>query len=268
MGAAARVVSSVPVVYTEHNIAGSYRRPVQIANRSTYSRNAAVIAVSAAVAESIADYPARKRLVIPNGVSVPDDIDTAGVRAELGITAADRLIVHVGNIRPLKGHRNLVRAATHLDRDQVHIVSIGGEKNPGDLEDIRAYAAAEGVGDRIRFLGRREDAIRFMAAADIYVNPADVEGLPVSILEALSLGRPVVATAVGGVPSIIRDGETGLLVPPGDAVALAERIETLLANPELAAGLGDKGHDLVASQFSLEAMVRATEAVYEEVLGG
>jgi glycosyltransferase involved in cell wall biosynthesis len=268
MGAVARLVSGVPVVYTEHNIADSYRLPVQIANRFTYFRNRAVIAVSDAVADSIAAYPARSRSVIPNGVSVPADVDASGVRDELGIDNGTRLIVHVGNIRPLKGHRNLVEAAARLERDDYLIVSIGGEKNAGDLQEIRGYAAANAVEQKVRFLGRRPDAIRFMAAAEVYVNPADVEGLPVSILEALSLERPVVATAVGGVPSIIRDGETGLLVPPRDPAALAGGIARLLDHPGYAAELGRKGADLIRSQYSLEAMVRATEAVYEQVLRG
>lgn len=268
MGALARLVSGVPVVYTEHNLAGSYRWPVQLANRSTYSRNAAVIAVSDAVGDSIARYPARSRRVIPNGVSVPDGIDTSGVRDELGLSDDLRLVAHVGNIRPLKGHRNLVEAAARLNRSDYQIVSIGGEKNPGDLAEIRDFAEAQGVADRVRFLGRRPDAIRFMAAADVYVNPADVEGLPVSILEALALKRPVVATAVGGVPSVIRDGETGLLVPPRDPEALAAALARLLDNPGYASDLGSKGADLVRGHYSLEAMVRATEAVYEEVLRG
>lgn len=268
MGAVARLVSGAPVVYTEHNLAGSYRRPVQIANRFTYFRNRAVIAVSGAVGESIARYPGSAKTVIPNGVAIPDNIDTSEISRELGLEAGTRLIVHVGNIRPLKGHHNLVQAVTHIDRDDVQIVSIGGEKNPGDLQEIRDFAAAHHVENRVRFLGRRPDAIRFMAAADIYVNPADVEGLPVSILEALALERPVVATAVGGVPSIIRDGETGLLVPPGNPEALAAGITRLLDNEAYASDLGRKGADLVRSQYSLEAMVRATEAIYEEVLRG
>ncbi len=268
MGAVARLVSPVPVVYTEHNIAGSYRRPVQWANRFTYSRNAAVTAVSAAVGESLASYPGDNKRIIPNGVAVPDAIDVSGVRSELGLGPSDRLIVHVGNIRPHKGHHNLVDAATRLNRDGIQIVSIGGEKTEGDLDEIRKYAADSGVAERIRFLGRREDAIRFMAAADIYVNPADVEGLPVSILEALALKRPVVATSVGGVPSIIMDADTGLLVPARDPDAMAAAIERLLDNPKFATSLGAAGCELVNEEYSLEAMVRATEAVYEDVLNG
>ena len=268
MGAVARLVSPVPVVYTEHNIAASYRRPVQLANRYTYSRNAAVLAVSDAVGESISDYPTKRKQVVPNGVSVPGKVDTSSVRNELGLEPGVELVVHVGNIRPHKGHHNLVDAVALVGHKGLSIVSIGGEKNDGDLAEIRAYAAEKGVSDRIRFLGRRDDALKFMAAADIYVNPADVEGLPVSILEALALGRPVVATAVGGVPSIIEDAHTGLLVPPKDPAALAAGIDRLANNREFAISLGEQGRKLVETQYSLEAMVRTTEAVYEEVLGG
>jgi glycosyltransferase involved in cell wall biosynthesis len=265
----ARLVSGVPVIYTEHNIAASYRRSVQMINRVTYSRNAAVIAVSDAVGASIASYRSNSRRVIPNGVHVADPIDTGGVRAELGLADDEYLVVHVGNVRPLKGHRNLVETAVRLlaMRRDVRLISIGGEKNAGDLDDIRKVATDHGIAEQMQFLGRREDAMRFIAAADVYVNPADVEGLPVTILEALAVGRPVVATSVGGVPSIIRHEETGLLVPPGDPASLASGINRMLENHELRAELGRNGRDLVEAEYGLEAMVRATEAVYAEVLG-
>jgi glycosyltransferase involved in cell wall biosynthesis len=270
MGAVARVTQRVPVVYTEHNLASSYRRPVRMINRATYSRNAAAIAVSDAVAESITDYPSPSKRVIPNGVDVRGDIDTSRVREELGLDDSQHLAVHVGNIRPLKGHATLVSAASSLAgiRTDVQIVSIGGEKTTGDLDAIRAMAEDLGVSDRIRFLGRREDALTFIAACDVYVNPADVEGLPVTILEALALGRPVVATSVGGVPSIVRDGETGLLVPPGDPDAIAQAIAWMVDNPQTASAYGSSGRALIEEHHGIEHMVRQTEAVYDEVLGG
>ncbi|MFV1998982.1 MAG: glycosyltransferase, partial [Acidimicrobiia bacterium] len=268
MGAVARVTSRVPVVYTEHNIASSYRRPVQLVNRATYSRNASVIAVSEAVYESISSYPAPRKQVIPNGVHVQQRDDRAEVRAELGLGVDDRLVVHVGNIRPKKGHRTLVEMA-HIvlgQRDDVYIVSVGAEKTAGDLQRLKEAAAERGISDRIVFLGRREDAMRFIAAADVYVNPADVEGLPVTILEALALERPVVATSVGGVPSIIEDNVTGLLVPPADPDALAAGLLRMLDHPDMASALGQRGRNLVESDYGLEAMVRSTESEYSDVL--
>lgn len=270
MGAAARVSTSVPVVYTEHNIASSYRIPVQLVNRLTYSRNAAVIAVSDAVLSSIVSYPSPSKRVISNGVDVNIDFDTTAVRSELGLRDDQRLIVHVGNIRPHKGHRTLVAATKHLCaiRRDFQIVSIGGEKTDGDLASIRQLAAQAGVSDHIRFLGRRDDALAFTSACEVYVNAADVEGLPVTILEALALGRPVVATSVGGVPSVISNNNTGLLVPPGDAEAIANGLAWMLDNPHEAQRLGVAGKALVEEQYGLERMVRETESVYDEVLCG
>jgi glycosyltransferase involved in cell wall biosynthesis len=271
MGAVARLVSPAPVVYTEHNIASSYRRPVQLANRWTYGRNAAVTAVSQAVADSVAGYPGPDARLVPNGVAVhvaPSAI--AGVRPELGIDEATPLVVHVGNIRPHKGHANLVETVARLIDavPDVCVISIGGEKNEGDLERVRGLARDAGVADRLRFLGRRDDALAFVAAADLFANPSGFEGLPVAVLEAMSLGTPVVATSVGGVPAVVRDGETGVLVPAEDPEALADGIATLLDDPALAADLALTGRKIVERDYSLEAMVRAIESIYTEVLDG
>jgi glycosyltransferase involved in cell wall biosynthesis len=270
MGAVARVTQRVPVVYTEHNLASSYRMPVRMVNRATYSRNAAAIAVSDAVADSIASYPSPSKQVIPNGVDVDGGIDTAGVREELGLDDSQHLVMHVGNIRPLKGHANLVAAAASLTRTRkdIHIVSIGGEKTDGDLASIRQMATDLGVSDHMRFLGRRQDALAFIAACEVYVNPADVEGLPVTILEALALARPVVATSVGGVPSIVRDGETGILVPPGDPDAIARAIIWMVDNPRTAGTYGTNGRSLIQEHHGIEHMVRQTESVYDRILNG
>lgn len=270
-GVLGRMFAGVPIVYTEHNLAGSYRRPVRWANRWTYALNSAVTTVSDAVADSLGSYPGPPPRVIPNGVAVElDEVDRSAIRAELGVPVDDPLVVHVGNIRPHKGHRNLVAATRHLQAlvPDATIISVGGEKHAGDLERIRAEAAEAGVGDRIRFLGRRDDAQRLLAAADVVVNPSDVEGLPVVLLEALALGRPVVATAVGGVPSVIRDRETGLLVQPRDPEALAAAIAEALEDPDEAQRWGKTGAELVAREHGLGAMVSAFEDIYREVLSG
>jgi len=271
MGAVARIFAGKPVIYTEHNVASSYRFPVRLVNRVTYRRNRVVTAVSDAVAASVAGYPGHGARVVPNGVScdiVPGAAER--VRAELGLEPSAPLVVHVGNIRPHKGHANLVAAMPRLlaSHPDVTVVSIGGEKHEGDLPRVRAMAAQAGVSDRLRFLGRRQDALDFIAAADLFANPSDFEGLPVAVLEAMALSRPVVATAVGGMPSLIIDGETGVLVPPGDPEALASGIARILDNPALAGELGAAGAKVVERDYSLEAMVRAFEAMYDEVLGG
>ena len=259
----------VPVVYTEHNLADSYRQPTRTLNRASYWRNDVVIAVSDAVAGSLSSFPGPTPQVIPNGVTVDVKPEQAmAARDELGLGPEEPLIVHVGNIRPHKGHSTLIAAAAELTRvkPSATIVSIGGEKYPGDLERIRTEAADSGLGDALRFLGRREDALSFVAAADVYVNPADVEGLPVSILEAMALGIPVVATAVGGVPTVIRHDETGLLVEARQPTALATAILGLLDDPRRARHLGNAGQMLVERDYGLEAMVRTIEESYRRVL--
>ncbi|HJQ77217.1 MAG TPA: glycosyltransferase [Acidimicrobiia bacterium] len=255
-------------VYTEHNVVSSYRPVTRRLNWATYARNRAVIAVSEAVAASVEGYPGPSTRVVPNGVSVQvTGAEATAARTELGLKAEDPLIVHVGNIRPHKGHATLVEAVGYLMRKipAVTVASIGGEKHPGDLQRVRDMATASGVADRIRFLGRRADARAFIAAADLVVNPADVEGLPVSLLEALALGRPVVATAVGGVPSVIRHEMTGLLVPPGEPESLAEAMARALGSPQ-AIEWGRVGARLVRREFGLDRMVTAYERIYEEVV--
>lgn len=267
----ARVVSPAPIVYTEHNVVDSYREPTRTLNRLTYHRNAAVIAVSDAVAASVEAFRGPSPRVIRNGVSCQvTAAEATAVRQELGLSPDDPLVVHVGNIRPYKGHRNLIGAVSAIRDavDDVTIVSIGVEKNPGDLAAIEAEAESQGVADSIRFLGRRSDARAFLAAADIVVNPSDVEGLPIVVLEAMSLARPIVATAVGGVPSVIIDEQTGLLVPPGDSTSLADRVIRLLEDRGLGASLGRAASELAERDFSLAAMVREVEDVYGEVLNG
>jgi L-malate glycosyltransferase len=268
-GILARVVAPVPVVYTEHNLAGSYRQPTRTLNRLTYRRQEAVTAVSQAVADSAAGLGGPTPVVVPNGVSVHVEADeVSAVRDMLGIGPDLPLIVHVGNIRPHKGHFNLVAAAEMLARDlpDFLIVSAGSEKNPGDLERVRRLARVAGIANKVRFLGRVDDARPLLAAADVVVNPADVEGLPVVLLEALALGRPVVATNVGGVPSVIRDGETGCLVPAGDPAALATAVVAAIADREESARWGKAGAEMVGKEFGVDQMVTAFEDIYRRLL--
>jgi glycosyltransferase involved in cell wall biosynthesis len=268
-GILARLVSRVPVVYTEHNLAGSYRQPTRTLNRLTFGRNRAVTAVSSAVAESLDGFPGPAPVVVPNGVAVSiDDSQVADVRKDLGVSPTQPLVVHVGNIRPHKGHETLVNVASRLSKivpDAV-VVSAGGEKFPGDLARVRNLATAAGLSHQLRFLGRIEDARPLLAAADVVVNPADVEGLPLVLLEALALSRPVVATAVGGVPSVIIDGQTGRLVQPGDADALARAIAEVLADPKQGRKWGEAGARLVNTEYGVARMVQSFEDIYRALL--
>jgi glycosyltransferase involved in cell wall biosynthesis len=268
-GILARLSGRTPVVYTEHNIASSYRQPTETLNRLTYGRNAAVIAVSDAVAASLRGYPGPAPRVIPNGITFEvSPEESEAVRSELGLRPGQRLVVHVGNIRPHKGHESLIAATRILATEEPNflVVSVGAEKHDGDLARVRESAQRAGVSDHVLFLGRRPEARAFLAAADIVVNPADFEGLPLAVLEALALGKPVVATAVGGVPTVVIDGVTGRLVPPRDPEALAAAMREALSSPA-AAGWGEAGAELVARDHGIARMISDYEKVYDEVIG-
>jgi L-malate glycosyltransferase len=270
-GILARLLSPVPVVYTEHNVVGSYRPATRILNRATYRRNREVIAVSDAVAGSLNGYPGPTPRVIPNGVIVSTTEEgRRRVREELAIGPDRPLVVHVGNIRPWKGHTTLIKAARALREavPDVVVVSIGAEKRSGDLARVRREAEEEGAGTTVRFLGRRPDAVDFIAGADVLVNPSDVEGLPLVVLEAMMAGTPVVATAAGGVPSIVVDGDTGRLVPVGRPEALAEAVAEVLTDTDAAKTMADNARTMAERDFGLEAMIAAHEALYRDVLDG
>ena len=141
-----------------------------------------------------------------------------------------------------------------------------------DLEQGGAYERALrhradelGVTDRVVFAGYRDDAARVVAAADVLALPSWTEGLPLVVLEAMALGRPVVATTVGGTPELVSDGETGLLVPPRDVEALTAALKRVLDDGDLRRRLGEAGKRRVAERFSSEAMTRDVLAIYDEV---
>lgn len=253
-------------MYTEHNLQRAYRWPTRMANRGTYGMNEMVVAVSDAVKASARSA---RMSVVPNGVESLE-VDDASVRTELGLTRDAPLVVHVGNIRPGKGHEDLIAVTGYLVQEfpNVAVVSVGGEKWPGDLDRLQGMVRMAGLDSHIRFLGRRDDARRFIAAADVYVNPAEVEGLPVTILEALSARRPVAATAVGGVPALIRDGSTGRLVPPARPEELAAAVSSLLHDPAEAARMSLAGSELVEREYGLAAMVARYEEMYRSILEG
>lgn len=270
-GILARMMTSRSVIYTEHNLAGSYRATTRRLNRLTYGRNREVIAVSDAVAESLAGYPGPRPRLIPNGVIVTtSDAIRRRVREELNIEADRPLVVHVGNIRPWKGHTTLIKAVRSLQEwiPGVAVVSIGAEKHAGDLERVRREADEAGTGATLRFLGRRADAVDFIASADVFMNPSDVEGLPLVVLEAMMTGTPIAATAAGGVPAVIRDGETGRLVPVGEPRALAAAVADLITDSHGAKEMARRARKVAESDFGLEAMVTAHEALYRDVING
>jgi glycosyltransferase involved in cell wall biosynthesis len=140
---------------------------------------------------------------------------------------------------------------------------IAGE-GPQRLE-LESRARELALSERVLFLGHREDVPALLASCDFFVLPSLFEGLPLALLEAMSAGKPIVASAVGGVGEAIIDGKTGLLVPPGRPELLANSIRALMANPTFAEGLGSAARDRAAERFSNDAMVRSVVQTYQEL---
>lgn len=212
-------------------------------------------------------YPAHRLEVVHNGIDLSSVERRGGarVRAELQVPEGAPLVGEIARLAHVKGQRELIEAIARLDG--VHLVLVGR-----DLEQGGAYQAALrrrveelGVADRVHLAGYRGDPHAVLEALDVFALPSRIEGLPLTVLEAMAHAKPVVATPVGGTPELVRDGETGLLVPPGDVDALAAALDCVLRDPPLASSLGEAGRALVARDFSEEAMTQRVLRVYEEV---
>ncbi|HVB59363.1 MAG TPA: glycosyltransferase family 4 protein, partial [Candidatus Acidoferrales bacterium] len=225
-----------------------------------------------AVSEANARYlvkdkglPAGKITVIYPGVrferfnpsaAVPLDLKT-----RLGFDVNDPVLLVAGRLEPQKGHRVLIDALPLILREfpRVRLVCL----SDGALRSKLEQRVAElGLQNSVRFTGYQPDLLPWLALADICVLPSYYEGLPVAVVEALASGKPMVATAVDGTPEVLTDGETGLLVPPGDSASLAKAIIQMLANPEQRASMARKGHERVLELFGKDVMIERTQDFY------
>jgi glycosyltransferase involved in cell wall biosynthesis len=197
-----------------------------------------------------------RTVVIPNGVEVPP-------RRRPVPAARPVTLLSIGRLRPPKDFVTLVRALARLDRGTVRLRIAGDGPDRAALADeVRRL----GLDGDVELLGTRTDVGELLAAADVFVLASDSEGLPMSVLEAMAAGLPVVASAVGGVPELVRDGDTGALVPPRDPAALAAALARLAAEPELRERLGEAGRRRIEDEFSLSDCRRAHLEVYRAAL--
>jgi glycosyltransferase involved in cell wall biosynthesis len=208
--------------------------------------------------------------IIPNGVDLARfDLPLAAcaLRREFGIPGGAPLLGVVARLEPEKGHRYLIEAMPAIVRGapETWLVIVGEGSLLGELQALAAALPAP-AGDRVIFTGRREDVSAITAEIDVAVLPSLREAQGISILEAMARRKPVVASAVGGIPEVLTNGLDGLLVPPADPSALAEACIRLACSPELRRQLGEAGRATVEARFSLDAMVRRIEAVYDEEL--
>ena len=182
---------------------------------------------------------------------------------EYGMEPGSQIVGVVARLEPEKGHPTLLEAWPRVLRSvQDAYLLIVGEGSRRDA--LEAQARHLRIAHRVVFTGRRDDVPAVTAALDVAVLPSYREAQGLSILEAMALSRPVVASDVGGIPEMITDGVTGLLVPPHDANALAAGVTRLLVDHSLADTIGRAGHDMVHDRFCIELMVDAIQSIYDE----
>jgi glycosyltransferase involved in cell wall biosynthesis len=217
-----------------------------------------VVACGAGVAATLRAHGTEPLRTIVNGVGpCPRPAAIAALRREWGLASGLRLIVAVGRLMPQKRHDLAIGAMVRLP-DAALVIVGDGTLRPNLERQIEEL----GLSGRVRLMGARTDARAILGAADVVVQPSDWEGLPLVVLEAMSAARPVVATRVRGLRELIRDGVDGLLVPSGDADALATAIATILTDHNLACRLGGAAAARFEHEFSEAAMVSAYRSLW------
>jgi len=214
------------------------------------------IAVSDAVAGEMKRFlPGDRIRTVPNGIPSPEDEE----REDLG---TGRWIASCGRLSPEKAFHRLIDAVARLAAEGIdaRLLLVGDGPEREALES----AARERAPGRVLFAGFRERPAPLLAGAEIFALSSDREGLPMTLLEALALGLPSVAPRVGGIPEVIRNGETGLLFPPGDGDALASALGLLLRDDPLRRKIGAAGKKMVERAYGVDRTARETENVYEE----
>jgi glycosyltransferase involved in cell wall biosynthesis len=257
---------------TKHNDDPFWRRPAMRAMGRVVARATAQwIAISEHVRRSFValGVPAERITTVRYGLAADSGtrLGQREARARLGLPAEGEVIGAVGRLVAQKGHIELVRALAWLgDRfPKARVVLIGD----GELrEAIAGEARRLGVAERVDSLGWRRDAAACMPAFDVFAQPSHWEGFGLVLLEAMAAGVPIVASRASAIPEVVEEGVTGLLVPPGDADALAGALATVLADPERARAMGAAGRARLEARFGVERMARETVAVYDRAVAG
>ena len=261
-----------PLAYTRHNTKSVATHAF---NRWLFRRVDHLVVVSGSVLPRFEPFFARgdlrrDQVSVIHSAYRPErfhpGIDAARFRAGIGIPEGVPLVAVVGRLVPDKGQDDFLRAAAlvHARRPEVRFLLAGRGRAESDL---RRLAQELGLGEAVRFLGFRDDVPEITASLAVSVLPSvDCDASSAAIKEALACGVPVVATDIGGASEILRDGTTGLIVPPRDPARLAAAVETLLADAPRAREMGRRGSADVAARFTPDHLVTATIAAYESIL--
>ncbi len=276
LGVPAARLAGVPVLASRRDL-GHHVTPLQrpmlrlaLLQATRVLCNAATVASQVEKEDGV---PPTRLAIVPNGLDLDRfDLRARGLEAPAPIgdggDGGPPSIVTVARMTyPAKGHDDLIAAAALVRREigPVRFLLVGD--GPREAE-LRRAAEREGVADCVIFLGRRGDVPALLARADLACHPARMEGLPNAVMEAMAAARPIVATAVGGTPELVKDGVHGTLVPPGDPPALAAAIVDLLGRPARRALLARAARQRIATEYTLPLLVARIGRLYAEMAEG
>jgi L-malate glycosyltransferase len=267
--------AGVPVVFTEH---GRWhpdfpRRKRMIFNRVMTRRRDRFLAVGEAVGQALITnegLPANRVQVVYNGINLEPfeqlPSDRAAIRAELGFSPDDFLIMQVARLDGLKDHCTAIRTMQHLLREapRAKLILVGEGPERAKIEPLIRELELE---ENVRLLGSRRDVPRLLSAADVFLLTSISEGIPLTIIEGMAAGLPVVSTDIGGVREILGDPPIGRLAPAGDDNQLAQALIELAEKPALRREWGERGRQRAFDLFSEQTMHAQYADIFDEVIG-
>lgn len=269
-GALLSKVPRTPLVTTAHlgpvdRLGGAYGRLAAMYERSIGALILRLSHRTIAVSDAVARHARRLGARPGSVITVPNGVDTRRFSPATSNGGSAPRVIFVGRLIFNKGPQFLLDAIPEvLSRHpgtQFDIVGDGPMRR-----ELQSRAARQGLNGRVRFLGERDDVERLLTEADVFVRPSLLEGMSLTVLEAMASGLPVIATPVGGTAELVDDGVTGYLVEPGGRTQLAERLCALLGNRDLRRQMGRRGRELVESGYDWDDITQRTVEVYEEAL--
>lgn len=261
-----------PWIATDHHLAteDDWRlRLFGMADRMALPRARAVIVPSHSQAQRLARYVPRQKIhVVYHGIdaaafAASAAIGRARLRSQYGVGEAQPVVSVFGRLEPVKGHSDLLQAARIMlaSRPDLRFWIVG----EGSLEaSLQQQARQLGIAAAVHFLGYQRDVASLMAASDVVLLPSRHESFGIVLIEAMSLGKPIVATTVGSIPEVVSDGVQGYLAPPGHVEELSRQVLRLATNPSQAERLGQAGRERVQQAFTVHQMVERMATIYRQ----
>ncbi len=266
-GRIAAKLTGVPVIYTEHNNFSRYHSLTKFASRLTISLNQLIIPVSRDAEVALKKFVSPEKIkLILNGVdtgSFRKTSEDAGFRSKLEIPADNLVVATAAVFREQKRLDNFLKVAEGVcsTNDKVSFIIVGDGPEKEKLKVLAEPLRSQG---KVHFAGLQENVKPYFNMADVYLMTSDFEGLPIALLEAMSMSCAIVSTAVGGVPEVVENGVSGLLCDAGDVVALEKNVNLLLQDKEKRTTLAANARERVEQRFSMKNMVQKLEVVYKQ----